>query len=158
MYLIHNVFRNIYLTGKARKNITFMDILKSGKLLPSIKTKNMGKYGLDGSPYIYLRIDQENDVANLYLDYKLLLNGIFYLRHGWNHELPEELEDEDDEDDEYNYYSIEDEDGNKIQYQKKFDGTKLSSDELLEILQKFKREIKYKCLKHLKKMNIQMKK
>lgn len=76
MYLLHNTDEShIY------------KILSDGKLKSSSKTKNVRMYGLpEGSKYIYLRLNQKNEHGNLYLDYKLLLENVFYLQTGWHGE------------------------------------------------------------------------
>lgn len=76
MYLLHNTDESyIY------------KILSDGKLKSSSKTKNVRMFGQpSGSKYIYLRLNQNNDNGNLYLDTKLLLNNIFYLQTGWHGE------------------------------------------------------------------------
>ena len=76
MYLIHTTQENFMLK-----------ILKDGKLKSSSKTKNVQLYGQEqGSNYIYLRLGLKKDYANIYLDYKLLLDNVFYLHIGWQAE------------------------------------------------------------------------
>ena len=120
MYLIHNVFKfpitNKYREKYGLKHYDFLDIIKSGKLRSSSKTKNVGMFGrTKGSKHIFLRIDQKNDIGNLYLDPSFLLNTSFYLQIGWDDGLPNT---------------------------KKIDGRKLSKEQLEQLLKKFSKEVK----------------
>jgi len=107
MYLLHTIFGNEF--------DDYKKILTDGKLKSSSKTKNIKMYGWDeGSKYIFLRIDQKGDYANLYLDYKLLLETNFYLHTGWKGEPHGE----------------------------KINGKKLTLEQLDTLLDDFKKEIK----------------
>jgi len=113
MFLLHNTLSSDPLT-----------ILKSGKLLPSAKTKNVQLFGHEhGSPYIFLRLQRKRDSGTFYLDYKLLLETKFYLHLGWKGEP----------------------DGKLI------DGTKLSLTELTELLEEFGKKVDAYYIKQNKK-------
>lgn len=103
------------------------EILKSGKMKSSSKTKNVRLYGIDkGSKYIYLRLNINDDQnANLYFSIDLLLYHIFYLHKGWN--------------------------ADPIEH-KKIDGRKINHKELKILLLKFYEEI----ILYVKKYNIQL--
>ena len=80
MYLIHTIDEN-----------NLMNILEDGYLKSSSKTKNIRMYGRkEGSKYIYLRLNKKNDLGNLYIDFKLLLECTFYLNVGWKGEITED--------------------------------------------------------------------
>jgi hypothetical protein len=120
MYLIHTVYSSPYELRYRKKHgfvdFTFNDILKSGKLRSSSKTKNIGMFAMfKGSKHIFLRIDQKKDIGNLYLDPSFLLNTSFYLQFGWDDGLPNT---------------------------KKIDGRKLSKEQLDQLLQQFAKEVK----------------
>lgn len=103
MYLLHNTDES-----------NIFKILSDGKLKSSSKTKNIRMYGhLQGSKYIYLRIEQKKDCGNLYLDSRLLLENVFYLQTGWHGEPIEE----------------------------KIDGRKLTEKELKILLTEFKKRV-----------------
>lgn len=75
MDLLHNTF-----------GTNPIEILKSGKLLSSAKTKNIklfGRNNAEGSPFIFLRLQRKRDNATFHLDHKLLLETKFYLHIGW---------------------------------------------------------------------------
>ena len=77
MYLIHNISNKKYI----------YKILKDGYSRPSSKTKNIQMSGY-GSKYIFLKLNKKNDnEANLYLDYRLLLETVFYLNIGWQGDI-----------------------------------------------------------------------
>ena len=104
MYLLHN-------TDETK----IFKILSDGKLKSSSKTKNVRMYGWqEGSKYIYLRLNQKNEFANLYLDHKLLLENVFYLHTGWLATPKTE----------------------------KIDGRKLTLEQLNKILLDFRKEVK----------------
>ncbi len=105
MYLIHTTDENyIY------------NILNDGFLKSSNKTKNVRLFGKkEGSPYIYLRIGKRSDYANIYLDYKLLLENVFYLQTGWS----------------------------AIPSTEKIDGRKLTQEQLIELLKNFNNKVNY---------------
>jgi hypothetical protein len=120
MYLIHNVFKfpitNKYREKYGLKHYDFLDIIKSGKLKSSSKTKNVGMFGrTKGSKHIFLRIDQDYDLGNFYLDPSFLLNTSFYLQIGWDDGYPNT---------------------------KKIDGRTLSKKQLEQLLQQFSKEVK----------------
>ena len=112
IYLIHNI------SNKKKLH----DILKDGYLKSSRKTKNIQMPGI-GSKYVFLRLNKKNDEGNLYLDYRLLLNTVFYLNIGWQGGLTK----------------------NSI----KIDGTKLDEDQLKQILKIFNNKVN-KYTKHNK--------
>lgn len=104
MYLIHNISN--------KKNI--YKILKDGYLKPSSKTKNIQMSGYN-TKYIFLRLNKKNDEANIYLDYRLLLDTVFYLNIGWSGDVT----------------------NNSI----KIDGTKLDEKQLKQILKIFNEKV-----------------
>ena len=135
MYLIHNVYSSPFDLKFRKKHgfvdYTFNDVLKSGKLRSSSKTKNVGMFGrTKGSKHIFLRIDQKNDIGNLYLDPSFLLNTSFYLQIGWDDGLPNT---------------------------KKIDGRKLSQEQLEQLLQQFSKEVKKDIIRRFHKKKLQMK-
>jgi hypothetical protein len=74
MYLLHNTDQN-----------SLHKILDDGVLKVSSDTKNVKLYGQPtGSKYIFLRLPKDGDSATIYLDYKLLLDCVFYLNIGWH--------------------------------------------------------------------------
>jgi hypothetical protein len=108
MFLLHNVFE---------KNSIIKKILDDGYLRSSSKTKNIRLFGgVKGSEFIYLRISQKGDKADLYIDPKILLTCVFYLNIGWHGEVYEKST--------------------------KVDGRKITEKQLHNILNKFKIEIK----------------
>ncbi len=112
MFLIHTTDEN-----------KINDILNDGYLKSSNKTKNVRMYGHpEGSKYIYLRLGKRDDYANLYLDYRLLLENTFYLQVGWQ----------------------------AVPTTEKIDGKKLTENQLLEVLKKFNNKINYYKQKKIK--------
>jgi hypothetical protein len=131
MYLIHNVYSSPFDLKFKKKHgfvdFTFNDILKSGKLRSSSKTKNVGMFGrTKGSKHIFLRIDQKNDIGNLYLDPSFLLNTSFHLQLGWDDGYPNT---------------------------KKIDGRKLSQEQLEQLLQQFAKEVKKDIVRRVHNWN-----
>jgi len=120
MYLIHTAYSSPYELRYRKKHgfvdFTFNDILRSGKLRSSSKTKNIGMFAMfEGSKHIFLRIDQKKDIGNLYLDPSFLLNTSFHLQFGWDDGYPNT---------------------------KKIDGRKLSKEQLDQLLQQFEKQVK----------------
>jgi hypothetical protein len=129
MYLIHNVFKSPFpLKDQYRKkhgliHYDFLDIIKSGKLKSSSKTKNVSMFGrTKGSKHIFLRIGLEDDLGNFYLDPSFLLKTSFYLQLGWVNGEPNT---------------------------KKIDGRKLSQEQLEKLLQEFSIKVKRRIIQRI---------
>ena len=97
----------------------FINILKDGYLRPGSKTKQSGLYGSNNAKWIYLRINTDinrfDKFAHFYFDNSLLLKTKFVLNISW---ITEDNLDKKDI----------------------IDGTKLTKEELNELLTKFKKQ------------------